>query len=115
MTLAEELKRLRALEGLTLRDVEKKTSITNGYLNQLENGKIKEPSPNILYKLSNVYNYSYETLLRLAGYQVPSRANSNLVAGTAFSAHTLTPDEEKELLDYLGFMRRKGKSRKKRG
>ena len=62
-TLGEELKELRETRGMTLREVEQKSGISNGYLTQLENNKIKEPSPNILYKLSEVYDVPYSLSL----------------------------------------------------
>lgn len=40
---------------LTLRQVEKDTGISNAYLSQLENGKIKNVSFNFAVKLHNYY------------------------------------------------------------
>lgn len=53
-TLSEHIKCRRLILGLTLRDVEKQTGISNAYLSQLENGRIKKPS----YKtVQTLYNY----------------------------------------------------------
>jgi hypothetical protein len=41
-------------------------------LHQLETDNVKEPSPNILYVLANVYGASYGDLMQLAGFIVPS-------------------------------------------
>lgn len=49
-------KQLRKEKGLTLREVEKLTGISNAYLSQLENGKIKKPSYDTIQKLNTVYN-----------------------------------------------------------
>lgn len=49
-------KMMRTLSGLTLREVEKKTGISNSYLSQLESGKIKEPSYNTIRTLTMLYN-----------------------------------------------------------
>ena len=59
---------------MTLRQVEEATNreVSNAYLSQLENGKIKKPSPNILHALSTVYEISYDGLMEKAGYIVPS-------------------------------------------
>lgn len=62
MSLGETLKSARELIPLTLRQVEEAVGMSNAYLSQLENEKIKKPSANVLYKLStpnkrqHVYN-----------------------------------------------------------
>lgn len=111
--LGEKLRQCRNLKGLTLRDVEKKTGISNGYLNQLEQGKVKGPSPHILYRLAECYKVPYEGLLELAGYIFPADQNSKKKAeGVAFSLlKDLTSDEEEELLKYLEFIRQKKKGK----
>lgn len=42
--IGDKFKTIRESQGKTLRDVEKSTGISNAYLSQLENGKIKSPS-----------------------------------------------------------------------
>jgi hypothetical protein len=46
---------LRKKAGLTLRKVEEMTGISNAYLSQLETGKIKKPSFDIVQKLNSIY------------------------------------------------------------
>ena len=108
-TLGQELSRLRALRGWTLRDVEEKTKrgVSNSYLYQLENDNVKEPSPNILYELSVVYGASYPDLMKLAGFVVPSPSPSRAGASVAFNALDLTDKEKEEVMDFIEFMRRK--------
>jgi transcriptional regulator with XRE-family HTH domain len=113
-TLGGELSRLRKLRGWSLRDVEDKTKkrVSNSYLYQLENDTVKEPSPNILFALANLYGASYAELLQLAGFVVPeakkgTTRNRNSVA---FNAMYLTEDEEERVLDFVEFLRsKKGK------
>ena len=50
------LRDLRKNKGLTLRQVEDMTGISNGYLSQLETGKIKSPSYKVLMKLNALYS-----------------------------------------------------------
>jgi len=99
-----------AREGsrLTLRSVEESTGVSNAYLSQLEHGKIRQPSPVILHKLTELYAVSYSDAMRLAGYPVPEFAGT----GTAkpmpksFSRFgDITPDEESALGEYLDFLR----------
>ncbi len=115
-TLGGELARLRKLKGWSLRDVEEKTKkkVSNSYLYQLENDNVKEPSPNILFVLANVYAASYPGLMELAGFIVPTanQRNSHHQSSVAFNAMHLTDDEEERVLDFVEFLRskKKGKS-----
>lgn len=63
----EILKKLRDAASLTLRQVEEATNISNAYLSQLENGKIKKPSAQVLYVLAKLYSVDVETLLIESG------------------------------------------------
>jgi transcriptional regulator with XRE-family HTH domain len=58
------LKARRMELGFTLRDVEQITGgqISNAYLSQLENGKIKNPSFVIICALAATYHVSIETM-----------------------------------------------------
>jgi transcriptional regulator with XRE-family HTH domain len=53
--IGDKLKSIRTAQGKTLRQVEKDTTISNAYLSQLENGKIKHPSYNVIKILSDYY------------------------------------------------------------
>jgi transcriptional regulator with XRE-family HTH domain len=50
-----DFKTVRKKLYLTLRDVEFDTGISNGYLSQLECGKIESPSYNTVVTLNNYY------------------------------------------------------------
>lgn len=81
-TLGSLLRQLRLGRGLTLRDVEKKTEISNAYLSQLENGRADQPSPRILHKLAGFYGFPYTELMIAAGYLQPKgKANSGNLEG----------------------------------
>ena len=69
-TLGKTLKDARELIPLTLRQVEDAIDISNAYLSQLENDKIKKPSANVLYKLANLYRIELNTLLEASGVVV---------------------------------------------
>lgn len=56
----EKLPYLRKQKNLTLRQVEDLTGISNAYLSQLENGKIKNPSYNVVVKLNALYTVKEE-------------------------------------------------------
>jgi transcriptional regulator with XRE-family HTH domain len=106
MTLGETLKSAREKEGFTLKQVEEKIGQSNAYLSMLENGKIKKPSANVLYKLSCVYKIDLDVLLIAAGIITEHQSIKNTIG------YVLTPEEEKQLLSYLRWLRSdKGKSK----
>ena len=99
---------LRTAKGLSLRKVEEATdnAVSNAYLSQLENGKIKKPSPNVLHSLAEVYVVPYEALMEKAGYLLPSEdGGGRRKRLAAFAIDDLTAEEEEELLKYLAFLR----------
>jgi len=99
---------LRVAKGLSLRQVEEATNnaVSNAYLSQLENGRIKKPSPNVLHSLAEVYVVPYETLTERAGYLLPAKKRDGRRRRlAAFAIDDLTAEEEEELLKYLAFLR----------
>lgn len=112
--LGELLAASRAGTGLSLRQVEAATdsAVSNAYLSQLERGRIRKPSPNVLHSLAAVYAVSYEALMETAGYLFPPRrgAGGRRRARAAFAIDDLTAAEEEELLDYLAFIRSRKRS-----
>jgi transcriptional regulator with XRE-family HTH domain len=105
-SLGKTLKDSRELMSLTLRQVEEATEISNAYLSQLENDKIKKPSANVLYKLASLYNIELDSLLYAAGIiQTQSTKKSKLLNTIALSAEKLSSEEEQALLDYLKYLR----------
>jgi len=105
---------LRMAKGLSLREVEEATgkAVSNAYLSQLENGRIRKPSPNVLHGLADVYAVPYETLMEKAGYLLPSqgKGGGRRRRLAAFAIDDLTAEEEEELLKYLAFLRSRGPS-----
>jgi transcriptional regulator with XRE-family HTH domain len=108
-SLGIRLRAARERAGLTLREVEERTGISNAYLSQIESGRIKEPSPRILHRLAELYGESYAELLELAGYPVPDHQEGRRQGASSHHAHgrlgSVTHEEEAELLEYLKFMR----------
>jgi transcriptional regulator with XRE-family HTH domain len=101
---------LRAAKRLSLREVESATEhyISNAYLSQLEQGKIKQPSPSTLQRLAAVYGVPYETLMEKAGYLMPAHRSDRIGRRrrlAAFAISDLTAEEEEKLLEYLAFIR----------
>jgi transcriptional regulator with XRE-family HTH domain len=104
---------LRTAQGFSLRQVEEATgkAVSNAYLSQLENGKIKKPSPNVLHSLAEVYAVPYESLMEKAGYLLPNEDGAGRRKRLAvFAIDDLTAEEEEELLKYLAFLRSRTRS-----
>ncbi len=106
--LGQHLNHIRLDRNLTLRQVEDLSDkvVSNPYLSQIEKGKIKQPSPNILHTLARIYNTSYEKLMEMAGYIV-AKPTENAAHGRAatFAELNLSEQEEHELLEYLKWKR----------
>lgn len=108
--LAEALKKIRGIQGHSLRKVERETGISNAYLFQLESGKAENPSPHILHKLADFYKVPYEELMRAAGYMqshtTVSRKSTRVSAlQAALMSAELDEEEEKQIADYIKFIR----------
>jgi transcriptional regulator with XRE-family HTH domain len=101
--LAALLTEARKRSGLTLRNVEARTGVSNAYLSQIETGKIKEPSPLVLHKLAQLYRISYATALQAAGYPLPGR--SVTTSTLAARIGPTSAEEENALVEYLDFLR----------
>ncbi len=112
--LAAVLFDLRKAKGYSLREVAEATgnAVSNAYLSQLENGKIKKPSPNVLHSLAEVYVVPYDSLMERAGYLLPSdgEKTGRRRRLAAFAIDDLTAEEEEELLKYLAFLRSRKRS-----
>lgn len=110
-SLGSTLKEARELITFTLRQVEEATGISNAYLSQLENDKIKKPSANVLYKLASTYKIDLNTLLSAAGIIDKSvkpdepRENTEWMNRLAFYADGLSNEEKEKVLEYIRFMK----------
>ena len=104
-SLGSELKKAREKRSLTLRQVEEVSGISNAYLSQLENDKIKKPSANILYKLAEVYTVEFNHLLKAAGIITAGEKNADneMANSIAFYADKLSENDQKEVLNYIKY------------
>jgi HTH-type transcriptional regulator, competence development regulator len=63
MRLGELISLARELKGLTLRELEKRTGVSNALLSQIETGKVKDPGFRTVCKIADALGL---TLKRLA-------------------------------------------------
>lgn len=104
------LAELRRSRQYSLRRVEEMTdhAVSNAYLSQLEHGRIKKPSPNVLHSLGRVYGVGYDVLMRKAGYAGTSgREVPPKEAGSrnALKLDDFSEDELAQLRQYADFLR----------
>ena len=93
---------------MTLREVEESTGVSNGYLSQLENDKIKKPSANTLYTLAELYCIDFDSLMVAAGF-----IDKKIPPSSERFIHIKVEREfEGEMLRYLDFLQHKLKSKK---
>ena len=107
-TLGRRLRQARDLKKVSLSTVAKEAEISTAYLQKLEVGDVRAPSPNHLYRLSQALDIDYAELMRLAGYIVPNdtaakKRRNELVH--ALSSEELTEEEGAELAEYLHWFR----------
>jgi len=74
--LGEQLRDARSTRGLSLDAASRAAKISQGYLHKLEAGRVENPSPRVLQRLSEVLGVPYGRLMQLADYLMPGDAVS---------------------------------------
>lgn len=109
MNLGQVLKDARHRRDLSLRDVERETSVSNGHLSLIESGSVQKPSTTILDRLAKLYGVSYSLLLELAGYRLPEPVPTQLPGDLA----DLTAAEQEEVRRFVGYLRSNRRGRRR--
>lgn len=106
--LGRQLKTVRQLRGLSLKAVAEPAEISVAYLQKLEGGEVRQPSPNVLFRLGEVLDVSYSTLMELVGYVVPDPQGALAGASSfdqALRTADLTPEERKAVAAFIAHLR----------
>ncbi|MCD1261826.1 helix-turn-helix transcriptional regulator [Paenibacillus athensensis] len=83
MYFYDQLRDLRKHRGFTVRELSERSGVSHAYISQLESGKRRIPSPDVLAKLSKGLNIPYAELMRVAGYlEPPTREEPTSEAGS---------------------------------
>jgi HTH-type transcriptional regulator, competence development regulator len=105
--LGDQLRSVRQIRGLSLKAVSEPAGISTAYLQKLEGGEVRQPSPHILHRLGEVLDVPYTTLMELAGYVVPKREAT--LAGNSFdhalNSADLTDNERKAVAAFIAHLR----------
>jgi HTH-type transcriptional regulator, competence development regulator len=103
-TLGGVLRAARAQAGMSLREVERRTGLSNAHLSQIETDTIAKPEMSILWELAALYGLDFGRLLTLAGHtgggETSGRQRQRMtVALRAMSE--LSPAEQAEALRFM--------------
>ncbi len=100
--------------GWSLREAQEATSVSNAYINQMETGKIKNPSPSILQKIADAYKAPYHHLMELAGHIKPSTGSAKrrgVLPTSTLADVELSKDEEQEVRQFISFLKMRNKKK----
>jgi transcriptional regulator with XRE-family HTH domain len=109
--LGRYLRSVRESRGWSLRNLEQRCGLSNAYLSQLENGRVRQPSPDALQRLADALGLEFQQLMRRAGYLASLEAKQardsspSHGATCTFGTLQLSQHEEEALLEYLAFLR----------
>ena len=104
--LGQELRNVRLTLGLSLKAAATPAGISATYLQKLESGEVKAPSPHVRYGLSSALRVPYPDLMELAGYPVPGRREmAGTPLGHALSASDLTAEERRAVAAFIRYLR----------
>lgn len=68
MNLGDKIRQLREETGLTQGQLASGSSVSQGYLSQLENGEVKNPSAAVLLRVARAIQVDPDELFEAAGY-----------------------------------------------
>src|SRR5690348_13097397 len=105
------LRQLREARGLSLRQLENVTGVSNAYLSQIESGRVGPPSPRIIEKLASALDHPYVDLMRAAGHlrEEPAQEPVLRLGRTTVSLADLTDNDQRLLLSFVEQLRKRSK------
>ncbi|WP_432407961.1 helix-turn-helix domain-containing protein [Wukongibacter sp. M2B1] len=77
MNIGEYIKQLRNQRKLSINQLGIYSKVSPAHISRIERG-LREPSPDVLKKLSNILKVSYEDLMKVAGYLDNNLNNESL-------------------------------------
>ncbi len=98
MKLGERIKQLREKNGLTQGQLAGGSAVSQGYLSQLENGEVKNPSAAVLLRVAQAMQIDPDELFEAAGYPTVRTLRQ------IYEGYESTVDSE--LLEYLSLLPR---------
>ena len=106
--LGQVMRAARQAKGLSLRALEKLVGVSNAHLNQVETGRILQPSMALLFAISEALDLDYTELLRLAGHVEARLPSTGAVPGVSFrGSEDLTPEEADEVMRFIELLKKR--------
>ena len=117
MTLTDRLKRLgedlleaRKKRRMSLANTALPARISAAYLQKLERGLVKNPSPRVLHRLSGVLALSYPHMMEQAGYVMPATnaGEESPQSATAVGMpdlHELSGEERRAVMAFVDYLK----------
>ncbi len=103
MNLGDRIRKLRDQRELTQGQLAQGSSVSQGYLSQLENGEVKNPSAAVLLRVAQAVNVDPDELFEAAGYPTVRTLRET------YQRYESTIDDE--LLSYLASLPREKQRR----
>ncbi len=103
MKLGDRIRNLRDTRELTQGQLAKSSSVSQGYLSQLENGEVKNPSAAVLLRIAQAMSVDPDELFEAAGYPTVRTLRAT------YERYESTID--RELLGYLASLPREKQRR----
>ncbi len=103
MKLGDTIRKLRDQRELTQGQLAQSSSVSQGYLSQLENGEVKNPSAAVLLRVAQAMNVDPDDLFEAAGYPTVRTLR------VTYERYESTIDDE--LLGYLASLPREKQRR----
>jgi transcriptional regulator with XRE-family HTH domain len=106
--LGDDLKALRQLRNMSLAAIAGPSKISVAYLQKLENGVVKNPSPHVLMRLAEVLGCEYDHLMELAGYVTAGKSRTPGKASfleAALRNEDLTNEEQRAVMAFIRYLK----------
>ena len=102
----ETLRQARRLGDLSLRDLERKSGIGNGYFNQLETGRIHDVGVSKVSLIAEAYGLPVEAVLSVFGLELTYEIDVELLALSQLLIQ-LRPEDKATVIDFAGYLAQK--------
>jgi transcriptional regulator with XRE-family HTH domain len=106
--LGDELKMMRQVQQLSLAAVAEPAKISPAYLQKLETGLVKNPSPRVLMRLAEVLQCEYDRLMALAGYVKEGsmkKSGKFSFLEAALRNEELSDDEQRAVIAFISYLK----------
>lgn len=104
MALGKKIRELRDEMGMSQAQLSVQAELSQGYLSQMENDEVQNPSAAVLFRLARALNIDPRALMQAAGY-------SELVNGEASASHgEYEVEVDPELLRFLAGISRESQA-----